>query len=187
MDNVTNEHMAVFKSFPRIPRLFRDVIITEKLDGTNAQIHITPGGIVLAGSRNRWLKPDADNYGFAAWCQLHQEELLKLGPGTHYGEWWGHGIQRGYGLNEKRFSLFNVARDRPDGLPACVSLVPVLAEANFSEYAVRQCIERLKTHGSVAAPGFMRPEGVVMFHVPSQLTFKITCEGDERPKALANE
>lgn len=32
--------MIEFKAWPKIPRLFRDVIITEKIDGTNAAIHI---------------------------------------------------------------------------------------------------------------------------------------------------
>ncbi len=33
-------------------------------------------------------------------------------PATYFGEWWGSGVQRGYGLQkgDKRFSLFNVSR-----------------------------------------------------------------------------
>jgi hypothetical protein len=86
------------------------MIVTEKLDGTNAQVHITDDGRIFAGSRNRWITPDADNFGFARWVAEHEEELRALGPGSHYGEWWGSGIQRRYGLDEKRFSLFNVGR-----------------------------------------------------------------------------
>lgn len=33
-----------FEAFQKIPRLRRDCVITEKLDGTNAQVHITEGG-----------------------------------------------------------------------------------------------------------------------------------------------
>ncbi|HLE80817.1 MAG TPA: RNA ligase family protein, partial [Dehalococcoidia bacterium] len=99
-----------FQEFGKIYRLSRDCIITEKIDGTNAQVVVLEDGRVLAGSRNRWITPEADNFGFARWVKEHEEELRSLGPGRHYGEWWGSGIQRGYGLKEKRFSLFNVSR-----------------------------------------------------------------------------
>ena len=35
---------------------------------------------------------------------------------------------------------------------------------------------------SVAAPGFMKPEGVVVFHTAGNLGFKKTLEKDEVPK-----
>ena len=96
-----------FIAFPKIARLRRDCVITEKLDGTNAQIVIQDGEIVAVGSRSRWITPgkDTDNYGFAGWVEQNRAELLGLGDGTHFGEWWGSGIQRNYGLTEKRFSL----------------------------------------------------------------------------------
>jgi hypothetical protein len=78
-------------------------------------------------SRSRWITPDDDNFGFAAWVEANRDELLTLGPGRHFGEWWGSGIQRGYGLpkGEKRFSLFNVSR-WGESRPACCHVVPVL-------------------------------------------------------------
>jgi len=97
-----------FKEFPKMARMSRDVIISEKIDGTNAQILITPDGDLFTGSRTRWITPADDNHGFARWAEGNRDELLKLGPGRHFGEWWGQGIQRGYGLKEKRLSLFNV-------------------------------------------------------------------------------
>lgn len=100
-----------FKSFTKIPRLSREIVITEKIDGTNACIYIDETtNEMLVGSRTRWITPQSDNFGFAAWVEQNKEELYKLGPGYHYGEWWGKGIQRGYGLNERRFSLFNISR-----------------------------------------------------------------------------
>lgn len=30
-----------FVSFPKMPRLHREIVITEKLDGTNAQVYLT--------------------------------------------------------------------------------------------------------------------------------------------------
>src|SRR5882724_293770 len=99
-----------FTEFNKIARLSRNCVVTEKLDGTNASIVIGEAGEFLVGSRTRWITPEDDNYGFARWAHTHKEELLTLGPGQHFGEWWGNGIQRKYGLSEKRFSLFNTAR-----------------------------------------------------------------------------
>jgi ATP-dependent RNA circularization protein (DNA/RNA ligase family) len=55
----------VFEDFPKIARLSRECCITEKIDGTNAQVVITEDGQVLAGSRTRFITPEDDNYGFA--------------------------------------------------------------------------------------------------------------------------
>ena len=103
--------MPEFVAFPKIPRLVRDIIITEKIDGTNASVYVGEDGQVMAGSRSRWITPTDDNFGFAKWVAANADELRTgLGIGTHYGEWWGAGVQRKYGLTEKRFSLFNVSR-----------------------------------------------------------------------------
>jgi hypothetical protein len=173
-----------FEEFAKVPRLSRGVVITEKIDGTNAQICITEDGRLLTGSRSRWITPEADNFGFARWAQEHRDELMKFGPGRHYGEWWGSGIQRRYGLAEKRFSLFNVGRwSAPDAvLPACVSLVPVLYQGLFTSEAVEAALARLRREGSLAAPGFMDPEGVIVFHAAAQALFKKTLLKDEAPK-----
>lgn len=175
---------ATFVPFPRIPRLFRPCIITEKLDGTNAIVHVADDGVtVTAGSRNRWITPDADNYGFARWVEDRTEELRALGPGFHFGEWWGQGVQRRYDLTEKRFSLFNVGRWGEGGAdadkrPACCHVVPVLYRGPFSEYAIRQAALCLARDGSLAAPGFMRPEGLVVYHEAGGHLFKHTFDGD---------
>jgi hypothetical protein len=181
-----------FKEFPKIARLSRGCVITEKIDGTNASVYVPelPGEAgdrpFLVGSRSRWITPEDDNYGFARWAYDHTEELLQLGPGHHFGEWWGSGIQRCYGLQkgEKRFSLFNVARwTRPEVvLPACCSLVPVLYSGPFGIDAVDNALADLRTTGSKAAPGFMDPEGVVVYHQASRTLFKKTLKDDEAPK-----
>lgn len=175
-----------FQEFPKIPRLRREIIITEKLDGTNASIHVAETGEVYAGSRTRWITPEDDNYGFARWVKDNEEALrVGLGFGTHYGEWWGAGIQRRYGIPEKRFSLFNVARWTDDVRPALCGVVPTLYTGPFSEAAIDEALERLRVGGSVAAPGFMKPEGIVVFHVPSQNIYKVTLEKDAEPKGKA--
>lgn len=176
-----------FVPFPKIARLSREIIITEKLDGTNAQIHITEDGQVLAGSRTRWITPDNDNYGFAKWVERNKEELLKLGQGSHFGEWWGNGIQRGYGMKEKVFSLFNVSRWDPafkgiEERPACCSVVPTLYVGPFSEEAILAQLDWLRENGSLAARKFMKPEGIVVFHTANSTLWKKTLEGDEKPK-----
>lgn len=153
-----------FKSFPKIPRWdkIKNALVTEKIDGTNAQIFISDTGEIRAGSRNRWIFPGQDNFGFAKWVEENKEELLKLGPGRHFGEWWGSGIQRRYDQEEKQLSLFNVHRWRGQELPSCVSLVPVLAEGPINKLDVDDIMFSLQTNGSIAAPGFMNPEGIVI-------------------------
>ena len=175
-----------FQGFPKLARLTREIIITEKIDGTNAQVFIGDDGSMLAGSRTRWITPSDDNFGFAAWVEQHRAELLTLGPGRHFGEWWGAGIQRRYGLSEKRFSMFNVQRWAAQELPSCCGLVPVLYRGPFDKDAVDASLERLRQTGSMAAPGFMRPEGVVVFHTAGNVGFKKALEDDERPKSLAS-
>jgi hypothetical protein len=170
--------MSDFEPFSKIPRLKRGCVITEKIDGTNAQIYFADDGAMRVGSRNRWITPDDDNYGFARWCQENETELRKLGPGRHFGEWWGAGIQRRYNVPDKRFSLFNVGRWGNVELPACVSLVPVLHNGEFTTNAVDSALDLLRTQGSVAAPGFMDPEGIVVFHVASQSLYKVTLGND---------
>src|SRR4051812_18847464 len=114
--------MSEFIPFPKIPRLSREMVITEKIDGTNASIMIQPmildlpkvlpclaikdGMGMFVGSRTRWITPgkSTDNAGFAAWAMDHLDELFKLGPGHHFGEWWGKGINSGYGMDRKIFS-----------------------------------------------------------------------------------
>lgn len=176
----------VFVPFPSIARLSRDMIVTEKLDGTNAQVHITADGQVLAGSRNRWITPEADNFGFARWVKEHEDELRALGPGSHFGEWWGVGIQRGYNLHERRFSLFNVSRWGDDAVrPACCSVVPTLVQHTFDTRLVDDILADLVTNGSRAAPGFMQPEGIVVFHAKSGQLFKKTLDKNDEHKGAA--
>jgi hypothetical protein len=168
-----------FKPWEKIHRLNRQTCITEKIDGTNGVIYIDENNGVFAGSRNRWITPEDDNAGFARWVQEHKEDLKGLGPGYHYGEWWGQGIQRGYGLKEKRFSLFNADRWAKDR-PACCHVVPVLAwvPSLASKDLIEHVLQDLFTNGSAAAPGFMRPEGIVLFHTASREMFKVTLEKD---------
>jgi hypothetical protein len=136
--------MIEFTEFEKISRLNREVICTEKIDGTNGQVHIRLAegsdlevgydtqievdGVphyIRAGSRNRWVLHlgSDDNNGFGRWVHEHAHELAALGAGAHFGEWWGAGIQRRYGCKEKHWSLFNVGR---------------WADARFQEYPLQE-------------------------------------------------
>jgi hypothetical protein len=191
-----------FTPFPKLARLQREVLITEKIDGTNAQIFITDDGRMLTGSRTRWISPEDDNFGFAAWARDNKDELMQLGPGRHFGEWWGRGIQRNYGLDERRFSLFNVSRwclhgETPeqiptadprivkmqDVLPRCCHLVPIMRRGINITTMAESALYELFQGGSVAAPRFMRPEGIVVFHVAGNVGFKMTLDNDGVPKS----
>lgn len=229
--------MAEFQAFPKIPRLNRDITITEKIDGTNAaviierldtyeadadELPVDPfivrrleageyvGYAVSAQSRKRLIYPNseenkgADNFGFAGWVQSNREELVDLlGAGRHFGEWWGTGIARGYGLESQRnFSLF---RPRPNWSPvrlsppagykndAVLDIVPVMYEGPFRPQAVdsddpdpvQEALWSLKWTGSEAAPGFMDPEGIMIYHTAAGLIFKVTCKDDDKPKEVA--
>jgi hypothetical protein len=175
-----------FVGFPSISRLSRDIVITEKLDGTNASVTITEDGQFLTGSRTRWITPEDDNYGFSKWAHENKDELLKLGVGSHFGEWWGQGIQRKYNLTEKRFSLFNVGRWNEENKPTCCHLVPVIAVGDFHSNTIEAALDELLQNGSKASPGFMKPEGIVIYHKHSSQLFKKTFEHDDKGKSYGS-
>ncbi|ROR95537.1 RNA ligase [Salana multivorans] len=203
---------VTFEAWPKTPRLYRDAVVTEKIDGTNSAVIIDLGdpsedqqgyvaGVhvsdtfykVGAQSRNRIITPgkSTDNYGFAGWVAENAEALaLTLGPGRHFGEWWGKGIARNYGLDHRRFSLFNTARyesklNEHNPLRGELFTVPILEVGTFGDGLVNGALTSLTLSGSSAAPGFDRPEGVVVFHAASRSTFKVLLENDAQPKGEA--
>lgn len=170
-----------FQPFPKLARLSREIIVTEKLDGTNACVYIGEDGTFLTGSRTRWITPENDNFGFSMWAHKNRDELMTLGPGRHFGEWWGCGIQSGYDLSERRFSLFNTTRWAASR-PSCCHVVPELYRGPMNEDAILKCLRGLQDGGSVAAPGYMSPEGIVIFHTAANVAFKKTIHKDESHK-----
>lgn len=194
-----------FEPWPKIARFNRDIIVSEKIDGTNAGIQIVAGYVsessndcvageyndgvfykVGAQSRNRIITTDDDNFGFASWVQANARELVEtLGEGIHFGEWWGRKIARGYDQTERTFSLFNTSRwtvENTDSVPG-LSVVPVLYEGPMVQDAIEDCLDDLRSFGSAAVKGFMRPEGVVVFHTAANMMFKVTLENDAKPKS----
>jgi hypothetical protein len=172
-----------FKAFEKIEK-FKGITmtITQKIHGTNAQIRIFEitdesqvGGkvptvidgkayYIQASSRTRDIFPWDDNYGFARFVDENKQELIeKLGPGTHYGEWAGPGINSGEGLKEKTFVIFNHYRfpaERP--LPKQCVVVPVLYEGHYDYAKIIEVADQLKENGSKLVPGFIHVEGIVI-------------------------
>jgi len=198
----------VHTPWPKIARLNRTISITEKIDGTNAAVGIVPvdelarepfgsiiaittsGYAIYAQSRNRLITPESDNAGFAQWVKDHAENLaISLGRGLHFGEWWGRGIQRGYGLSDRHFSLFNT--DKADALDAAGDLgygvegldtVPLLYRGTYNAWAIEQALDDLHTFGSVAA-AWSKPEGIVIYHHQARIGFEVLLENDALPKS----
>lgn len=219
------EPLIEFKRFGKIPRLRRDMVVTEKIDGTNAAVGIIKitagmaghpdldspavtivrlnGGLidgkfdnqvefaVYAQSRRRLISVHDDNYGFAGWVDKNAETLVRdLGPGLHFGEWWGQGIQRNYGMSRKIFSLFNVHKWGDKQLEfetENLGVVPVVCKWTFDTAKVAEALETLRVGGSLAAPGFMQPEGIVVFHPAASVLFKATLDADEVPKSVSQK
>lgn len=161
-----------FKAWPKIPRLTNEIFhITEKIDGTNACIVISELNVLFTQSRKQFITPAKDNHGFARWAYENQETLIKdLGPGYHFGEWWGSGIQRGYGLTEKRFSLFN-----PTKQSSICHNIPILVSCNSPslEFEIAMLKKTMIANGSYVAPGFKKPEGLIIYGEQSKCYWKI--------------
>lgn len=206
-----------FKAWPSIPRMSKErAIVTEKLDGSNSAVRIRPwseeldftdavtvgtfsDGItygVWAQSRKRLLQPvkEKDNFGFARWVYDNATELVDiLGSGDHYGEWWGSGIQRGYGLSEKRFSLFNAPRwmeliksDKATTEIPNLYTVPLLFTGQFYDLNVGELRKDLIDNGSKAVTGF-RSEGMVVYLREVNASYKVLLEGDSLHKWQLSE
>lgn len=208
-----------FQAWPKTPRLFRDIVITEKIDGSNSAIIIqeidpheatNPDALAIvkidddyyevgAQSRKKLITPGktTDNYNFAQWVQGNAELLVEqLGPGRHFGEWWGKGIQKRYGdLDYRVFSLFNVGRygdtffrtEDLNGTPVNVESVPVLYEGPFSEEVIHLVAKELLKNGSLAAPFAPNPEGLMIYHTQSRKAYKFTFDNNDKGKWEYND
>jgi hypothetical protein len=178
-----------FAKWPSIQRLSSEICwITEKIDGTNGVIYVPDDASspIIAGSRERWLSNEdgtppikgQDNYGFAAWVYDRRESLRRLGPGTHYGEFHGAGIQRKYCLPDKRFASFEYWRS-DIAIPG-VCVVPILYTGEPYEGVIKNTVDALIDGGSRLYPGFMKPEGVVVtYKNMNHCKFKRLCENDK--------
>lgn len=197
-----------FLKWPSIPRLSKETMtVTEKIDGTNSAIRIRPfdetvdnseaiGEIFLGEgpvytvwvqSRNRFISPgkSTDNAGFAGWVNDNLDQLVTvLGPGDHYGEWWGSGVQRGYNQKDKHFSLFNARRwlellhtiEPYEGLN--LHTVPLLYTGQYDGAKVQELRQNLIDNGTTLTKNF-RAEGMVVELREIGAKYKVLCENDE--------
>lgn len=192
-----------FEAFPKIGRLNRKCTITEKIDGTNAQIVFDEVGNMLVGSRKRQIYPEGtlfdadgtvikgtDNMGFAQWAYSLQDTLFDyLGAGRHYGEWAGAGIQRGYGLTTKRFYLFNTFRwdddlfDMQGQHDIGLFVVPTLYTGDYSVDMINDIVKHLPDNAmTLNGTTFHNPEGVIVYHHGTRTYAKVTCKKDNEGK-----
>lgn len=201
-----------FQAWPKTPRLFRDIVITEKVDGTNSAIiiekvddplanfdgviaHVQIGGAwydIGAQSRNRLILPGktTDNHGFAQFVYENAEKLVELlGEGRHYGEWWGKGIQGRYNAQFKGFALFNT--EKHDGLYTWfrdTSIGDVLVEAMpvlyQGPYSEQKIREVLSglNTNGSVISPFDPAEGIVVFHTQSRKVYKVTLDNNDKGK-----
>lgn len=188
-----------YPSFPSIERLENLYChITEKVDGTNGLIKISR--YVCFGSRNRYITPEDDNNGFAKFFSKYQKELFSVfntidkeyppngidAPLNIYGEWFGKGIQRGYGLAEKHFMPFSefLATKLIDAGVPNIKMPVTLYSGKFSIATLDGCMNKLKDEGSQVIPGYNRPEGVVIYFPTYNFRLKETFEGPKWKDAI---
>lgn len=172
--------MAEFVAWPKIKRITQfdpmHITITEKMDGTNGAIIIENGKLIGAQSRNRLIGKRwgfEDNMGFGQWVSDHEEELVQLGDGHHYGEWCGPKIQGNrHGLEHKIFYLFNVSRWTEDR-PECCGVVPLLFEGHYTKELADEILNQL-----VLERGY-EPEGIMMYFYAFDKYLKHTLHNTE--------
>lgn len=173
-----------FKEIENIRKF--NVTVTQKLHGTNASIFIfrneeTNELDLRTGKRTSFCTPELDNAGFANFVYANKAEIIdKLGEGSHYGEWVGPGVNSSEGLvGEKRFVLFDVLKFQDKQLPNRVDVVPLLYSGRYSDEKIIEIMDNLKTNGSKYVKGFMRPEGVVIHILGTNIRFKNVFSAEE--------
>ena len=111
-----------------------------------------------------------------------RERAARFRPGRHFGEWYGRGIQRGHGLQDRRFALFN----RTDGPRSARRAAASFQSSQRERWALTLCRNASKrcVRRKSRRPGFTRPEGIVIYHHASGGMFKVLLENDELPKGV---
>ena len=178
-----DEDELIFKGWPKTIRYNKEqVIVTEKMDGTNGCIVVHNGQVVGVQSRNKFITPDADNFGFAQWVHDHRNELVEfLGEGYHYGEWCGEGIQKNpHKLIGKHFYLFKPREGLTEDHP-CRS-VRVLWEGPLEQLNTQTIMEDLYDYSQ---ENLYTAEGIIIFTKEGQKLYKLTFANSEGKWASA--
>ena len=199
-----------FSSIERLENIY--CVISEKIDGTNGLIEIqnkannsnTGSMIVKFGSRNRYISFSDDNAGFANFFRHYEKKFKNMAkeiiassynedsqtdeiptenyPLRIYGEWFGKGIQRGYGLDDKYFmpfSSFYAEHMIKAGIPN-IMMPNIMYTGKFSLEVVDNCMNCL-TSGSFhnLITNYDNPEGIVIYFPKYNFRLKQTFEGSK--------
>ena len=184
-----------YSSFPSIERLENIYcIISEKIDGTNGLIEINETNVRF-GSRNRYISFSDDNAGFANFFKDYEARFKDAAkdittdesyPLRIYGEWFGCGIQRNYGLKDKLFMPFSsfygeklIEYQVPN-----VITPNIMYTGKFSMEIVDTCMQQLKLNGSGVVKDYKQPEGIVIFFPKYNFRLKETFDGAKWKDAL---
>ena len=191
--------MSSLNAYPKYPKTHRleniNCIISEKVDGTNGLIHgiydsKTESFKVKFGSRTRYLNPevkDGDNFGFASFYLPYKKLFKKLFNSLReehsdlcdikiYGEWFGKGIQRGYGLENKYFMPFNkyyAAFLQQGSIPNIIEPY-IFCECKYNIQESLDAMSLLRANGSYLIPGYDNPEGIIINFRDLDIRFKET-------------
>lgn len=150
--------MIPFTEFPKLARLSRDMVVTEKIDGTNAQVYISnTADFLTEEERSRYTRHIALVNGCFVYAGSRNRWITLAGRGLALADW------------------------RCEQVPCC-HVVPVLLRHTFDTSRVDMLLEHLQVVGSYAAPSFMKPEGVVVFHAKSGQMFKKTLDKNDGHK-----
>lgn len=159
-----------YQNYPDVLEIGEEVVVTEKIHGSNAR-YLYDNGTMYLGSRRRWLKPDTINIWSRAldavpeiieWCRAHPGVVL-------YGEVFGAVQSLRYGLGDKvDFRAFAACdhgkwHTNLSGVPS----VPVVYAGPFHPEKIFPLAETDSIVGSAPA-GHMK-EGLVI--VPSKERF----------------
>ena len=205
---------ASFPSIERLENIY--CVISEKVDGTNGLIEINevfpvgePKEIQIRfGSRNRYITFNNDNADFANFFRHYEarfkdvaadiilKELEVSGetltecqeqyPLRIYGEWFGSGIQRGYGLKDKffmPFSTFYAEKLIEYQVPNIVK-PNIMYTGKFNKLTADMCMNTLAIHGSGIIKDYKRPEGIVIHFPKYNFRLKQTFEGSKWEQSI---
>ena len=107
-------------------------------------------------------------------------KLAKLGRATTTAS---GGVGHPAPLRNGPQGFLSVQRRTLDALRTPIFLRAVQRSPDSSQGALidaDNALEDLKTTGSRAAPGFMKPEGIIVYHSAARMYFKMTIEKDYR-------
>jgi len=90
-------------------------------------------------------------------------------------------------MGYKEDMILKMARKDYEIRPRCCHVVPKLYEGIFDTEIIYRTLSDLKVFGSIASPGFIKPEGIIIYHTAANIMFKKTIEKDEEHKSTRSK